>query len=45
MKGLMQHKSDLQREPKRNINLDVTQIIVALIGASALIATVFISRM
>lgn len=42
MKGLMQHKSDLQ---KKNIHLDATQIIVALIGAGAVIASAFISRM
>lgn len=41
----MQHKSDLQRESKRNIDLDVTQIIVALIGASALIVTALINMM
>lgn len=41
MKRLMQHKSDLQTK----IHLDATQIVVALIGAGAVIASAFISRM
>lgn len=48
MKGLIQHKSDLQRRKvKRNINInvDATQIVVALIGAGAVIASAFIDRM
>ena len=41
MKGLMQHKSDLQK----NVHIDATQIVVALIGAVSVIASALIGRM